>query len=101
MAGSCPLCGARIRSTQILSKFACVGCGAWLRAKTFSPMLVVLAVWAVCDFIVMLFLGELFVTGWPKVARVGLSFAIGAAVYWAVFSSVKIRAETKSKNDAS
>lgn len=64
-------------------------------------MVLVMAVWAVGDFMLTIFLGALFQTGWAKVARVGLSFSLGAVAYWAVFSLVRIHAAGGGNHDAS
>jgi hypothetical protein len=64
-------------------------------------VVLVLAVWAVGDFILTIFLGALFQTGWPKVVRVGLSFSLGAVAYWVVFSLVRVNAAKGGHHDAS
>jgi hypothetical protein len=58
------------------------------------------ALWSIADLFLMLVLAAMFRenAGLETGVRIGLSLVIGSALYWAVFSNIKLEAEARPEN---
>jgi len=102
MAATCPRCGGHFPVTKVQAAFSCPSCGVNLRAKVFMPFLGMFALWSAADLFLMLVLGAMNPesTGLGTAVRIGLSGVIGCALYWAVFSGIKLET-AEGQEDAS
>jgi hypothetical protein len=103
MAATCPRCGASISVLKVRDRFQCRSCKAELTAPAIAPLLGFIVLWSLLDLVALVLVRGAAPENeaLASVLHLLISVALGVAIFWGIYSSVKLKVRAEKAADAS